>query len=235
VSYDIVQEDVPGFIRRIGDKTIAGSNNALIWLGTDRADSGPADIDTGLGTLESSGGGKGTGTIMAVVGRNDPAGNPDLSADMAYLYLTMKSKIDDNLGLGSVETSTSGDGESGAIMKSDNLRFVFRKNIKISLDGGSNYVYVDGSTAKVVVGGSKLTITDGKVVIDVGAGGEIDLGGNPTDSVVLGDKLLSFLSNHISSEYAVHTHPTSQGPSGPPLVPPAPPDSTLLSNISKVQ
>ncbi|MHB8407903.1 MAG: hypothetical protein ACYDHY_07455 [Acidiferrobacterales bacterium] len=252
MSYDIVQETVPGFIKRLGDKVLQGSNNTLIWMGTDRADAGPADIDTGLGTLEASGKGTGTGTVMIVAGRNDTDGNPDLDADLAYIYVTMKSKIDDNLGLTSVETATAGTGEPGVLMKSDNLRLVFRKNIKIALDGGKNYVFIDdkvmtcnmnGTISKLDGDNNVMTITanpcvvtiDGKndkVTVDASSNGTVTVNANAINlgadgashPAVLGDLWMTQFNNFLNNDYATHSHATSMGPSGPASsgIPPAP-------------
>jgi hypothetical protein len=144
MSYDIVQESVPSFIRRLGDWVAQGSNNSLLWLGTDRAKSGPASIDDGLGDMNSSVQGKGTGAGQMVVGRSDSKGNPDLSADKAYLYLSMQSMVDTNLGLTGVEQGD--DNKPSAVLKSDAVRVVYRSTIKISADDGSNYIYIDKSS-----------------------------------------------------------------------------------------
>ena len=45
----------------------------------------------------------------------------------------------------------------------------------------------------------------------------IDLGGNATERLVLGDALKQFLNQFFLTKYDLHTHPTAMGPSGPPL------------------
>ena len=172
-GYLKIIESVPvSFIRRAGDWAQEGGNNALLVLGTDRARSGgPATIDDGLGTVDADGGGKGTGTITAVVGRKDlEGGNPDINADDASLYLSQKTAVDDNLGT-SFETIDVG---PAIVAKSDHLRFVFRNNLKIAATGKETHVFLDESGLHVdMQGKAKLTldVSDSSAVVRVEAQG----------------------------------------------------------------
>ncbi|MFA5750415.1 MAG: hypothetical protein WC895_04290 [Candidatus Shapirobacteria bacterium] len=205
MSYDIVQEKVPDFIKRIGDQVIHGSNNTIIILGTDRAKDGPAKISDGLGTINASGEGKGTGTIHIIAGRQDETGNPDLKNDSTYLYLTMKSKIDTNVGLTSIEKSSND--LPGAILKTDAIRFVYRKNLKMCIDDGKNYIYMDDGKITISVKNSKTKIElDGsKIKID---SPKVHLTGGCQDPW---DKLFSKIVAMVEG----HDHATGTGPSGP--------------------
>ena len=172
---DAVVEEVPRFRRRYGDQAFEGSNNTLIVLGTDRAKKGPASIDDGLGHVDASGKGKGTGTIHMVVGRKKA--DPDFQKDDAFIYVTQKSKVDDNLDLGSVESATND--KSAAILKADLLRLVARKNLKICVnDDQKHYVFMDGekfkvnfnTNATIEIVDKKITVTMGsnKIILDSG-------------------------------------------------------------------
>lgn len=197
MSYDIVSEDVPSFTRRVGDYVVQGSNNTIGIFGTDRAKKGPATIDDGLGTLEAAGGGKGTGVVHFIAGRGNKDGNPDLDADLSYLYLAMKTDVDKNLGLTGVEAD-AGQGPAG-IIKSDTVRLVFRKDIKISTADGKTYIYIKKD----------------RIVLE----GNIELGTGASEQIIKGNAFKQFWSNH--------QHPTGVGPSGPPIQPWV--DTDLLS------
>lgn len=176
MAADVVVEEVPRFTRRYGDHVMEGSNNTIIILGTDRAKKGPASIDDGLGHVDASGKGAGTGTVHIIAGRS--AKDPDLAADGAYLYLTRKSKVDDNLGLTGVEGAQNE--KPGAILKSDLIRIVGRKDIKICAnDDEKHYLFMDGKKIKFSFqdGPATLEIVDKKITITMG-----------TDTIVMDDK-----------------------------------------------
>jgi hypothetical protein len=183
MSYDLIQEEVPGFVRRIGDWVAQGSNNALIVLGTDRAKKGPASIDDGLGSVKSPGGGKSSGSALVVVGRKDKDGNPDLDKDSAYLYLSMNT--DGDASTGSVMEGDAGKGAYG-IMKSDGVRVIGRR------------------TAKIVGGKGYMTIKDEETVVD---NKKIKLGKNASVGTCLTDMLENYLKQLVAS-LATGTTPT---------------------------
>lgn len=138
-GYQKVVEDVPDlFTRRQGDWTAEGGNNTLIVLGTDRCRRGPATIEDGLGTVAK--GGKKAGSILAVAGRKDPRGNPDLDADDTTLYLSMRTEVDKNLNTGGIFTDDTG---PAAVVKSDHVRIVFRKNLKIATAEPNSHIFFD--------------------------------------------------------------------------------------------
>jgi hypothetical protein len=154
MSSSLVKESVPRFVKREGDWKAEGSNNALIVLGSDRAKNGPATIGDGFGHVRSEGGGKGAGAAFIVVGRK--SSDPDMSSDSAFLYLSMRTGADKNLGLEGVE-SDSGAG-AAAIMKSDSVRIVGRKDQKIVVE--KTYVFI--SRDKIVLkadGVGSVTLT----------------------------------------------------------------------------
>jgi hypothetical protein len=68
---------------------------------------------------------------------------------------------------------------------------------------------------------ARLTIEiDGTEALEVYKDGpsiRIDLGAGAKERVVLGDALIGLLNEFFQQKYDVHTHPTSVGPTGPPL------------------
>jgi len=184
-----VVEKVPSqFVRRIGDWFKEGANNTLIILGTDRAKpDGPASVDDGLGHIDAEEKGKGTGTITIVAGRKDnDGGELDLSQDDSLIYLSMKTEADKNLGLEEIPVDVNAVEHTGpsAIMKSDAVRIVYRKEIKISVEDGSNYIYMDGDYMNISLNDKVKVLLDstdegdakiwiGENLIDVAGSGEI--------------------------------------------------------------
>lgn len=201
MSYDIIVEEVPKFKKRVGDQVMQGSNNTIIIFGTDRAADGPADISKGLGTVKDSGKGKGTGTLHFIVGRK--GAEPDLKDDLSYLYLTMKSKIDDNLNLSSIEAADND--LPGAIMKSDLIRHVYRKNIKITSDDAKNSVYMDKTLMRIKIDGTKSTFKKD----------EIEFGNDTSDWMALANRVETELKKlhdwqkSMKSTFDGHTHITT--------------------------
>src|SRR5262245_49416494 len=51
----------------------------------------------------------------------------------------------------------------------------------------------------------------------IGGWVRIELGSEADQRVVLGDRLVAFLSGFIRDKFDAHQHPTPSGPSGPPL------------------
>lgn len=239
---DAIVETVPQLRRRYGDHVVQGSNNTAIILGTDRAKKGPASVDDGLGHVKADGKGKGTGTIHIVAGRQ--AADPDLSKDDAFIYITRKSKVDDNLDLGSVESADND--KPAAIVKSDLIRIVGRKSIKVCAnDDQKHYLFMSGDKIKISFGDSAtLEIVDKKITVTMGSN-EIQMDDskghvNVKDSKISWDgskvtidaktliltggcekpmkTLLSDLTTFYQ-DYASHMHPSAMGPTGPPTPP----------------
>lgn len=201
-THKVIERVPPKFVRRNGDWVQEGGNNTLIVMGTDRAAPGPASPDMGLGTVESSGGGRGTGTIHAVVGRRD--NDPDLSADDSFLYLSQRTDADSNLRL---SANGATDNTPAAILKSGAVRLVARQNIRISLDGEGGYVFIDADQIEIKLGPSFLRLKGGKVTVEAGT---IELGkGAGPEHVILGDTFATDFLNHF--------HQTAVGPTSQPI------------------
>jgi hypothetical protein len=175
------------FTRRQGDWCQEGGNNTLVVMGTDRAKNGPATIDDGLGTIEADGAGAKTGAYLAVVGRKDPNGDPDHSLDDAFLYLAMKTAVDENLGT----TFESDDTGPAAIIKSDHVRLAFRKNLKVSATKKATHVFFDNDHLHADI--------QGKVKLSLDVDGDsssatIDVQGNTI--VINSDGSITLTSNN---------------------------------------
>jgi hypothetical protein len=202
MSYDLIREDVPEFVKRVGDYVVQGSNNSMMILGTDRAASGPADHSTGLGHAKAAGSGKGTGVVHHIAGRK--SSNPDLDKDMSYLYLAMKTEADKNLKTDNVE-GNSGTGPA-AIVKSDMIRLVVRKDIKIVFDKTDNYIYLTENNCVIRIGKTLINMTGDRVVVD---GPKINLGEKASKDVGA-----MIRGNVFTDEFLNHGHFANTGPTG---------------------
>lgn len=183
MSFDVIQEEVPSFVRRLGDHVSQGSNNTIIVLGTDRAKKGPAKIGDGLGHIKAADKGKGTGTIHIIAGRKES--DPNLDKDDSFIYISMKTDVDDNLGLTSVENSQKG--KPAVIVKSDCVRMVYRKDLKICLHDGKNFIFMDEKKVTVKIDKNLIEMDGSKLKAEVGStkvlldGNQIDLSNGSVD------------------------------------------------------
>jgi hypothetical protein len=156
MTYDTVNENVPDFVKRLGDQTLQGSNNTIVVFGRDRVKKGPATVDDGVA-------GKGAGAIHVIVGRADKNGNPDIDADLATAYVSMKSDIDAALGT-TVEGTSSN--VPAIALKSDALRLVARKDLKIVIDGSQTYIVISDGHVVLKSNVGSITLDKDKITID---------------------------------------------------------------------
>ena len=221
-----VVEPVPSnFARRSGDWSQEGGNNTLIVMETDRAAPGPASVDDGLGAAEAPGGGKGTGTIHLVTGRKQS--DPDFNIDDAFLYLSQKTQVDDNLKLSANGATNS---VPAAVIKSGAVRIVARQNIRIALDGEGSYIFIDAGQIEIRLGSSWLRVKPDRVTVE---GGTIELGkGAGREHVNLGDTFTDAFLNHF---HQTAVGPTSQPIGSPGSQIPVKPRATYLSKKSVVE
>lgn len=119
-SPEFQKESVPKFTARVGDRVIEGSNNTLVVLGRDR----PSDV--GSGQKENA------GTIHLVAGRQKEE-DLDLENDLSTIIISMNTDVDDNfkIDVGSKENQVAAIG-----IRSDEIRIVARKGMKIVVEGG---------------------------------------------------------------------------------------------------
>jgi len=193
MSYDIVKEEVPGFIRRYGDRVIEGSNNVTMICGADRAAPGEAPLDSGHGHINAPGEGKSAGSWHLIAGRSSV--NPNFDTDMSYIYVSMKTDVDKNLqieDLPSREAGTNANETPAAIIKSDSIRFVARKDFRI------------------VVGDSHIIVKDGKIILE---GPQIYLSNKAIEKVA--EAVIR--GKTFTQDFKGHIHLTPTGPSSNPV------------------
>jgi hypothetical protein len=163
MSRDMVFEDVPRVSRRMGDSVQASANNATLLLGRDRMGS----VDSGYGSTDSDGKGKGTGAALLVVGRL--AEDPSFLDDRASLYLSAKSDPDAAADTASIGTEARA--VSAALLRADCVRITSRTDFKVSV--GKAYILIESS---------------GRVVIE----GDISLGKEASERLILADQFSQF-------------------------------------------
>lgn len=165
MSKEMVYEDVPRVMRRVGDGLLAGANNSCLLLGRDR----PGSVDSGYGSLSSRNRGAGAGAAHLVVGRGSE--DPSFVDDPATLYLSAINDPDAMAGTDSIGETRRG--TSAALLRADCVRIVPRTDFKLSV--GKAYILVDS------LGG--ITIE-----------GDISLGQGASERLILGDAFSKFWS-----------------------------------------
>lgn len=165
MSRDMVYEDVPRLIRREGDTLVAGANNSAVLLGRDRS----GGVDSGYGSIDSDGSGKGAGSIHLTVGRS----SEDLSVmnDRGTVYLSAKTDPDAVAGTESIGEKRKA--VSGIVMRADCMRLSSRTDFKVSV--GKAYLTLDSS---------------GAVTIE----GDVSLGKDAAERIMRGDAFSTFWS-----------------------------------------
>lgn len=159
----VVEEGVPRFRARVGDRVIEGSNNTLIVLGRDR----PSNSESGV--KEEA------GTIDIVAGRN-AENDMSMADDQSRIYITMQSDGDENFEIEDPALSGDSDGtpaesagvDSYAVIKSNQVRIAARGAFKINVGEGNVFklaVSADGSIS-IETGGTVDIKADGDATID---------------------------------------------------------------------
>lgn len=156
MSQDMVYEDVPRLVRRVGDNLVAGTNNATILLGRDRLGS----VDSGYGSRRSSGKGIGAGAIHSIVGRKSE--DPSITDDAATVYISARTDPDlaaGTLGIGTQDRIT----RSAVIMRADCVRISPRADLKISV--GNAFLTMDQTGAIIIEGDVSLGVDAAERII----------------------------------------------------------------------
>jgi hypothetical protein len=130
----------------IGEKVIPlaaeRSNNALIVIGNDRVD----ELNTGYGggghtqcdmidIVAGLGGPKPVQAVGPCTTEDPPAGgslyftNPNFYVDAARVYISQKTDVDKNFGIGSEENYFRTIGKSAIAIKADNVRLIGRESL----------------------------------------------------------------------------------------------------------
>lgn len=192
-----VNEPVPRFSSRPGDRVIQGSNNARIVLGTDRKGpatdpprpfSGTIDIVVGVGSDLPGDGDAPEGSASRVIEnsrgnleteknpskRNEKdhltEGDPDFANDKSRIYISMNANADEDFEIEIPNAADKTPGEKPAIvLKTDQLRFVVREDFKIQVENGAAFVLK----------------ADGNIVVLPNAAGLIKLGGDDANKAIL--------------------------------------------------
>lgn len=236
---DLILEEVPEFSKRYSDYSVFGSNNTLMVFGTDR----PSGKLSGYRE-------KGAGTVHIVTGRKGK--DPNFSTDSSFVYVSSKTDADKNLGLDSAEVASNG--FSSVIAKSDTVRIVHRRDMKISSEKGNEYIFIGDKKMRFRVGNNFVLVTDKEVVIDVGEksfatldGSKIELKiGNSTFTMNAGASVLSTpkfstvggadaprdaWASALLEAMLTHTHMTVVGPTLPVAAGLPPPNTKIVAEL----
>lgn len=183
-------------------------------------------------------------------GPNPLEGDPDFINDLSRVYVSMKTSGDSNFSLeypntASTDTVENVDESPYLILKSNEIRLIARKNedqsangsiriVKEGTEGEDKAVIMMLSDGTIMIDGPKIVIGSGDELTN-GAGNQVFLGRDATESIVLGDILKQKLDAFLD-QYIAHTHGTGVGPTSPPITAAqtaADPKATLFEILSK--
>lgn len=159
-----------------------------------------------------------------------PEGDPDFENDSARIYMSMKTDADKYFGLDypkhndekKVEPTP---GNAAIVMKSDQIRIVARKDESNTLNGqpinGSIRIIKEGTKdqdrativiqpdGSIMIDGPTIIIGSGKEKAN-GAGDQVFIGRDATESILLGDKLIDMIKA-LETKFNNHIHNSSAG------------------------
>lgn len=196
-------ESVPRFRKRPGDTVMQGSNNTLLVLGTDRTGrsaefesspmgkrakgkptkdkkglSGTIDIVAGRGRSKSTAPKEVDNTLgrkeasKRKADENVSEGDPDFGADLSRVYISMNTDADGNFA---VNLSTKENPGPATVIKSDHVRLIARKSVKILVQPSFNSP--ESECAGVVIKG-------GDIIFVPSSDGYIKLGKNASKAIL---------------------------------------------------
>ena len=198
-------EAVPRYRKRPADHVIQGSNNAMIVLGTDRTgrtakfkkgdngkvvdgkpdkdqngEAGTIDIVVGRGQTDKTSGKKIDNSLKKkevskrLADEKPEEGDPDFAADLGRVYLSMKTDPDGNMEINFLDSNPVG--VPGGVIKTDHLRIVVRKTLKM---------LVQPTPGAPETQCSGLVFKNGNVIIQPAADGMCLFGGEDASMVPL--------------------------------------------------
>lgn len=190
----IIEDDIPNFECRMGDRVIEGTNNALVYISRDRPNAGDSGYE------------EKAGLVYIVAGRKGK--DIDLKDDLSYIYVCQKTDVDDNLG----DDENPKKEVSAEIIKTNSLRVLFKDlrfyndkvKCTISEEGDIELKLLEGSKSKITLNkNGDLTLENVKN-INVKGTNDIKLG-QQGRSLVTFDELMTYtvqLENMIKSTIA---------------------------------
>ena len=146
--------------------------------------------------------------------QNPNEGDPDFELDAARVYGAMDTAVDKNFNItGNIPTLNGGvtpdDVETGSavIAKADHVRVISRKDgsIRIVKEGAEDKdraVIIMEKDGTIMIDGPVVIIGSGKPAQDNGAGKQIFLGRDASESIVLGDTMKQVLSAYADQVQA---------------------------------
>lgn len=198
----IIEDDIPQFKCRMGDRVIEGTNNAMSYISRDRPNDG------------NSGHKEKAGLYYIVAGRYGE--DIDLEKDMSYIYISQKTDVDDNLK----DNENPKKEAASIILKTDSPRILFKdfriynKKVKciIDEDGNIELKLLDGPKSKIKLDKNGNLTFENVKNINVKGASEIKLGQQGKNLVTF-DELMAYtvqLENMIKSTTAtVGTSPVN--------------------------
>jgi hypothetical protein len=159
----MLREAIKRFLVRASDIALIGRNGARIVLGTDRKDVASSGYGDG-GANEI-----GAGAIDICAGYEEE--NVSYSSDKSRLYLAAKTNPDDYFGTAKGQNIKK---TPAAVLKSDQVYILARRNIKIINNGVSILIKEDGGIE--IEASSGVELKSGNGIINIDPSGAINIG-----------------------------------------------------------
>lgn len=155
-------------------------------------------------------------------------GDPDFQEDLSRVYVSMRTNGDQNFNLTSLPRLNGGVNVSAIndspfiIGKSDHVRLIARKDANTGVNGTIRIIKegtVDEDQAVIIIQPDGTIMINGpKIIVGSGMKDQIYIGRDATEAAVLGNTLVSLLSDFLSNlEAYTTTVATSLGNLGAPI------------------
>lgn len=177
-------------------------------------------------------------------------GDPDFMNDSSRIYLSMKTDPDTLFDLNYPDQPTSGNAvapvgnNSAIVFKSDQVRIIARKDEENGINGSIRIIKegtgdTDRATivlqpdGSIMIDGPKIVIGSG-IESGNGAGNQVYIGRDATESILLGDKLIDMIKA-LETKFNDHIHATPGGPANPTVLKSTEVWDTAKSKVGKTK
>lgn len=178
-----IKNSIPRYRKRAGDIMLQSSNNSAIRIGSDRKSGLDIENDAGKGSIDIVAGIFENTEIKNELGFSEldksaikKDSDPDFEKDKSRIVVSESSKVDSDFNIEISGTTQITVGEPNIVAKSDHVRIISRKSIKIILQE-------EQSTPPDQC--ASISIEKGNIIITPAVTGVIKLGGDDANMAIL--------------------------------------------------
>lgn len=207
-----IKNNIPRYRKRPGDILIQSSNNSAIRIGSDRKSVLDTDSDGGGGSIDIVAGLFENSSIKNELGFNEldkdklkKDSDPNFEKDKSRIVISELSKVDSDFNIQISGTTQITSDEPNIVAKSDHVRIVSRKSIKIILQE-------DQSTPPEQC--ASIAIENGNVIITPALTGVIKLGGDDANMAILCQPIAQNAGGNVVAGPVISTLGSTLGAGG---------------------